>query len=168
LQEVLDDVVSIPGTLVFWSCHMEALKKPVLTAFIVGALVGGVGVGAFAESILQKVLVGGVGVIGVTAVAKPLNAAINQLMLARGLANKDKTKVVPILTLGSAQYIGAAQVSGPAGAIDAVKAVVAYKGSWNNGVWTIDALVPVDTLNPVRGVKRVYGTGVDAIVNAKL
>ena len=147
---------------------MQAFKKPILTAFVTGALVGGLGVGAYAESILQKVLVGGAGAIGVTAVAKPLDSAINQLMLSHGLANKDKTKVVPILTLGANQYIGAAQVSGPVGTIDSVKAVVAYKGSWNNGVWTIDGLVPVDTLNPTSGVKRVYGTGIDAIVNAKL
>lgn len=147
---------------------MQTLKKPILTAFIVGSLIGGLGAGALAEGILQKILLGGAGVVAVTAIAKPLDAAINQLMLSHGFANRDKTKVVPIITLGANQYVGAAQVSGPAGTIDTVKAVVAYKGAWNNGVWTIDGLVPVDTLNPTRGVKRVYGTGVDAIVNAKL
>ena len=113
---------------------MQTLKRPILTAFIVGSLMGGLGAGAVAEGILQKILVGGAGVVAVRAIAKPLDAAINQLMLSHGLANKDKTKVVPIITLGANQYVGAAQVSGPAGTIDTVKAVVAYKGGPVQGV----------------------------------
>jgi hypothetical protein len=29
-------------------------------------------------------------------------------------------------------------------------------------------LVPIDNLNPVKGYKRVYGVGVDAVINARL
>lgn len=136
-------------------------------ALAVALLVGAIG-GASAESILQKVLPVVAGGYAVMAVAKPLNSFINNLMASNGVANRDHTKVVPILTLGGSQYIGAAQVSGPSYNVNRVLAVIAYKGSWNNGVWNVDGLVPVDSMNPTKGVKRVYGTGVDAIINAKL
>lgn len=144
------------------------MKKTFTTAALVAALLVGVLGGASAESILLRVLPAVAGGYAVMAVARPLNNFINSLMASNGLANRDHTKVVPILTLGGTQYIGAAQVSGPSYNVNRVLAVIAYKGSWNNGVWNIDGLIPVDSMNPRKGVKRVYGTGVDAIVNAKL
>ena len=144
------------------------MKKSFTTVALVAALLVGVIGGAGAESILQRVIPAVAGGYAVMAVAKPLNNFINSLMASNGVANRDHTKVVPILTLGGTQYIGAAQVSGPSYNVNRVLAVIAYKGSWNNGVWNVDGLVPVDSMNPTKGIKRVYGTGVDAIINAKL
>ena len=144
------------------------MKKRFTSAALAAALTLGVAGGASAASILERVIPAVAGGYAVMAVAKPLNNFINSLMASNGVANRDHTKVVPILTLGANSYIGAAQVSGPSYNVNRVMAVIAYKGSWNNGVWNIDGLVPVDSLNPTKGVKRVYGTGVDAIVNAKL
>lgn len=121
-----------------------------------------------ADPLLNKVLIGAGGILAVKAVATPLNNFIDNLMLTNHVANHGKTKVVPIVTVGSATYIGAAQVSGPAYAVDRVQAVGSFAAAWNNDVWRVSALVPVDQLNVLNGFKRVYGVGVDAVVNARL
>lgn len=121
-----------------------------------------------ADSLLNKVLIGAGGILAVKAVAAPLNSFIDNLMLTNHVANRGKTKVVPIVTIGSATYLGAAQVSGPAYAVDRTQAVGEFAADWNNNVWQIRALVPVDNLNVLRGFKRVYGVGVNAVINARL
>ncbi|MDE2572585.1 MAG: hypothetical protein KGM44_08710 [bacterium] len=144
------------------------MKRPILAAALAAALtVGAVG-GASATSILDKVLLGAGGVLAVRAIASPLNNFINNLMAANHVANRDHTKVVPIITVGSATYVGAAQVSGPTYNVNRVQAVGSFRGGWNNGVWNVSALIPIDNLNVLKGFHRVYGTGVDAVVNAKL
>jgi len=121
-----------------------------------------------ADSLLNKVLIGAGGILAVKAVAAPLNSFIDNLMLTNHVANRGKTKVVPIVTIGSATYLGAAQVSGPAYAVDRTQAVGEFAADWNNNVWQVRALVPVDNLNVLRGFKRVYGVGVNAVINARL
>lgn len=121
-----------------------------------------------AEPLLNKILLGAGGILAVKAVAGPLNSFIDNLMLTNHVANRGKTKVVPIVTIGSATYVGAAQVSGPAYAIDRTQAVGEFAAAWNNNVWQVRALVPVDNINVLKGFKRVYGVGVDAVVNARL
>jgi hypothetical protein len=123
---------------------------------------------ARADDLLNSVLEGTVGVFAVQAIAGPLNQFINSAMLANNVANRDATKVVPIVTVGSATYVGAAQVTGPAAEVDKVKAVGEFAAEWNNGVWHVNALVPVDNLNVLHGFKRVYGVGIDAVINARL
>ncbi len=144
--------------------------KRTLTATALAALVAASCVAVVrADSLLNKVLVGGAGILAVKAIAQPLNGFIDDLMLKNGVANKDKTKVVPILTVGSSTYVGAAQVTGPAYAIAQTQAVGEFAGGWNNGVWQVRAIVPINNLNVVAGgFKRVYGVGVDAVINAKL
>lgn len=145
------------------------LKKTWTAAVVVTLLAGSSLAAVRADSILNKVLVGGAGVLAVKAIAQPLNGFINNLMLSNGVANHDKTKVVPIITVGSSTYIGAAQVTGPAYAIAQTQAVGEFAGGWNNNVWQVRAIVPINNLNVVAGgFKRVYGVGVDAVINAKL
>ena len=123
---------------------------------------------ARADNLLNSVLKGAVGVLAVQAIAGPLDKFINSVMLANNVGNRDKTKVVPIVTVGSATYLGAAQVTGPSSVIDQVKAVGEFAAQWNNGVWQVRALVPIDNINVLHGFKRVYGVGIDAVINAKL
>lgn len=123
---------------------------------------------ARADNLLNSVLKGAAGVFAVRAVAGPLDHFINSVMLANNVGNQDKTKVVPIIQTGSATYVGAAQVTGPQSAIDQVQAVGSFVAEWNNGVWHVSALIPIDNLNVLRGFKRVYGVGVDAVINARL
>lgn len=121
-----------------------------------------------ADPLLNKVLTGAAGVLGVKLIAGPLNSFIDNILLTNHVANQGKTKVVPIVQTGSSTYVGAAQVSGPAYAVDRVQAVGALGFEWNNGVWKGNILIPIDSLNPLKGFKRVYGVGVDAVINARL
>ncbi len=103
-----------------------------------------------------------------------INDAINTLMLNNRAANRDVTKVVPILSIGvgvsasGGSYIGAAQVQGPKAAVGRVQAVAQIEGSFSDAV-RLRGLVPVDSLNPLAGnLHRVYGVGVTALVDFRL
>ena len=123
---------------------------------------------AKADPFINKVLTGAAGIYGVKLIAGPLNSFLDNLFLTNHMANEGKTKVVPILQTGTGTYVGAAQVSGPAYAVDRVQAVGSLAFEWNNNVWRGSLLVPIDSLNPLKGFKRVYGVGVDAVINARL
>ena len=129
----------------------------------------GMGAATANADVLGKVLLGAGGILLVKATAKPLNNFIDNLMLTNHVANRGKTKVVPMVGIGTGVYVGAAQVSGPAYAIDRTQAVAELTSFFGGGAaWHIDALIPVDKLNVLAGFKRVYGVGVDAIINARL
>ncbi len=123
---------------------------------------------ASADGFINKVLTGAAGIYGVKLIAGPLNSFLDNLFLTNHMANEGKTKVVPILQTGTGTYVGAAQISGPPDAVDRVQAVGSLAFEWNNNVWRGSLLVPIDSLNPLKGYKRVYGVGVDAVINAKL
>ena len=143
-------------------------KKMIAALMMTAALTTAPLTAASANGFLNKVLTGAAGVYAVKLIAGPLNSFIDSVLLTNHIANQGKTKVVPIVTTGSATYVGAAQVSGPADAVDRVQAVGALAFEWNNGVWKGTILIPIDSLNPLKGFKRVYGVGVDAVINARL
>ena len=123
---------------------------------------------ANADPFINKVLTGAAGIYGVKLIAGPLNSFLDNIFLTNHMANQGKTKVVPILQAGTGTYVGAAQVSGPQNLVDQVQAVGSLAFEWNGGVWRGSLLVPIDNLNPAKGYKRVYGVGVDAVINARL
>jgi hypothetical protein len=103
-----------------------------------------------------------------------INSAINTLMLNNQAANREATKVVPILSVAvgvsapGGSYIGAAQVQGPKASVDKVQAVAQIEGAFSDIV-RLRGLVPVDSLNPLPGnLHRVYGVGVTALVDFRL
>lgn len=122
----------------------------------VGAIVKTIGVGA-----------------AVKAFAPALNTFINRLVQAKDPTTMQTTKVVPILSISigvnnpGRAAVGAAQVSGPKAAVDRVQAVAAIDGNYE-GTFTVRALVPVDSLEPWRAVRRVPSVGVSAIIDLKL
>jgi hypothetical protein len=144
------------------------IKKAIAASLITAAMLTAPMSMATADGLLSKVLTGAAGIVGVKLIAGPLNTFIDHIMMVNNVANQGETKVVPILETGSATYVGAAQVSGPAYAVDRVQAVGAFTVNWNGGVWKGSVLIPIDSLNPLKGFKRVYGAGVDAVINAKL
>jgi hypothetical protein len=144
------------------------IKKAIAAGLISTAVVIAPLTMASADGLLSKVLTGAAGIEAVRLIAGPLNSFIDHVLLTNGVANQGKTKVVPILETGSSTYVGAAQVSGPPDAVDQVQAVGSISFNWNGGVWKGTVLIPIDTLNPLKGYKRVYGVGVDAVVNARL
>ena len=81
------------------------------------------------------------------------------------------TKIVPVVTIGSkgyigaAQiYIGAAQINGPKEQVDKCKAALSVEGQLASGAVRIQYLVPIDTNKPTSldNVHRVQGVGVSA------
>lgn len=97
-------------------------------------------------------------------IAEPLNKFINNLLLTNHAQNKDFTKVVPIFSVGYKKAIGAAQVSGPKELVDEVKAVFCVEGRMH-GKYRIKAYIPNNSSNPFKGINRVYGVGVTAIID---
>lgn len=74
------------------------------------------------------------------------------------------TKIVPVVTIGSKGYIGAAQISGPKEQVDKCKAVLSVEGQLASGAVRVQYLVPIDTNKPTSldNVRRVQGVGVSA------
>lgn len=107
--------------------------------------------------------------------AAELNQALDVGMRTKGLATQETTKVVPILDVGAGvtnparATIGAAQVAGPAAAVDKVRAVAVYAGGGIGGGTSFRSrvLVPTDTMEPWKRMSRVVGVGVSAIIVAK-
>lgn len=110
--------------------------------------------------------VGGIGFV-VDKFSKPLNSFINTLMFKHGAGNDYATKVVPIITLGSGGYIGAAQVIGPEDLVNQTEAVIQIEGNFNGRQFRVKGLVPIDSKNPVN-FSRVNGVGVSAIIDVSI
>jgi len=112
-----------------------------------------------------------IGVVGggalVKTFAEPINSFINEVTLNKGVKNSYATKVVPIVSVGSGVYIGAAQVSGPADAVERTKAVARLDVSFQ-GKFRVNILVPIDSENPLERFRRVQGVGVSAVIDLKL
>jgi len=110
--------------------------------------------------------VGGIGFL-IDKFSKPLNNFINTLMAKHGADTEYATKVVPIVTIGSKGYIGAAQVTGPSELVDQTEAVLQLEGNFNGSQFRVKALIPIDSKNPVN-FSRVQGVGVSAIIDVKI
>ena len=114
----------------------------------------------------------GIGV-AVKMFAPQLNTFINNLLQARDVQTNQTTKVVPILSLSigigtpSRATIGAAQVAGSRAAVEKVQAVASLDGNFSN-VFQVKALVPVDSLEPWKQLRRVPGVGVSAIIDLRI
>jgi hypothetical protein len=117
-------------------------------------------------SILKTV---GIGVV-VDQFAGPINDFINTLTLNNGVAVKEETKVVPIVTVGSNSYAGAVQVSGPKEKIEKVKAVAQLEGDFKDGDFRVKALIPINTTNPmnIKNIDRIEGVGITALVDINI
>ena len=150
------------------------------TALVTIAAVGGTLFGfAFGSSTrpataqkLEDILVGGGLIVLVNNFNKPIDKFINGLTGNKPDGKWEKTKVVPIVTVGSGGYIGMVQVSGPAYKIDTVKAVGQVEGHFNISGREIrgKALVPITTTKPkdLKSISRVKGVGVSAIIDVEI
>jgi hypothetical protein len=91
-----------------------------------------------------------------------LDSAVNAMLDAAGSGNHQATKVVPIETAqGGAD--GFAQIVGPGSEVRRTTAVIEITAP---SAFQISVLVPVSTFDASAGTfHRVYGVGVDALVN---
>lgn len=117
---------------------------------------------------MDLVKIVGVGA-AVTSFAPQLNSAINKLSQHSDSATVT-TKVVPIISAGinSRKAIGAAQVMGPKSQVDRVKAVAQLDQDLFGKEVKIRAMIPIETKEIVRDIKRVEGVGISGIVDLKL
>ena len=146
-------------------------KTRLAALFVAVALLSGV-TGAHAQDITAIIKTIGIGA-AVRMFAPQINTFINNLLAARDAQTQQTTKVVPILSLSigvdapGRATIGAAQVAGPSQAVQRVQAVAAIDANFS-GVWQIRALIPVDSLEPWRQLRRVVGVGVSAIIDVRI
>lgn len=124
-------------------------------AFSLGSVLGGV------------VKVGGIGFL-VDKYGESINKAINSVMMKDGAGTNYATKVVPIVSIGNNGYIGAAQVIGDADQVEKVEAVGQLEVSWNEKLFRIKGLIPIDSKNPTTSFTRVQGVGVSAVIDVKV
>ena len=120
-------------------------------AFSLGSVLGGVA------------KVGGIGFL-VSKYGESINSAINSVMMKEGAGTNYATKAVPIVSSG---YIGAAQVIGDADQVEKVKAVGQLEVSWNDKLFRIKGLIPMDSVNPA-SFSRVQGVGVSAVIDVRV
>ncbi len=138
----------------------------------VALLIGGLAVRASGQDIFGIIKTLGVG-YAIRAFGPQINNFINDLLQNKGAAVREQTKVVPILSISiglgnpAGAYIGAAQVSGPKAAVDKVEAVALLEADFQTA-FRIKAYVPVDSLKPWEGIRRVPGVGVSAIVDIRI
>lgn len=122
---------------------------------------------AFSLGSLGGVLkAGGIAVL-VDRFAGPLNTFINTLTAKNGVSSEYATKVVPVITVGSGTYAGAAQVTGPQELVDKTQAVLQLEGDFSGDTFRIKALIPIDSKNPTK-FSRVQGVGVSAQIDVKI
>ena len=145
-------------------------KKTIVSAALCGFLVGSVVPTASADILggLGSILkTGGIAYI-VDTYANDINTFINKLTDKYNVSSDYATKVVPIITVGSKGYVGAAQVSGPQESVDRCKAALSLEGDMLNRSVRIQALIPIDSKNPLNGFNRVQGVGVSAKIDVAI
>jgi hypothetical protein len=117
---------------------------------------------------LGGVLKGAAIVFLVDKFADDLNKFINNLTANKGVNVAEQTKVVPILSIGQGGYVGAAQVVGPADEVEKVKAVAQLEANMSGKTFRIKILVPVESKDIVKNLKRVNGVGVSALIDVRI
>lgn len=112
-------------------------------------------------------------IVGVGAAVKQfgpqINTAINKLANHKDSSTR-ATKVVPIISAGinSRKSIGAAQVMGPKSLVDKVQAVAQLEQDLFGREIKIRAMIPVESQDVVKNIRKVDGVGVSGIVDLKL
>lgn len=107
------------------------------------------------------------GAVTSSVLAEPADKIINSLLMRNNLKTALSTKVVPIVAVGQGTRTGMAQVSGPGELVDDVRAVL--EGEFTAGRRMRGRiLIPINTVNPFGGMRRVDGVGVSAVFDYKL
>lgn len=117
---------------------------------------------------LGQILKGGAVALLVKQFGKQINDGINTALMNRKWEHKQATKVVPIVSIGSGAYVGAAQVIGDEEAVKKVEAVAQLELNLP-GRARAKVLIPVDKVGlNVTEIQRVYDVGVSAVIDLKL
>ncbi|MCS7252498.1 MAG: hypothetical protein RMK18_04120 [Armatimonadota bacterium] len=137
-----------------------------ITVIIVLALIGLAFNSIHAQ--LGRVIKGAAIVFIVKQFGKQINDGINAVLLNRKWEHRKATKVVPIFSIGSGAYVGAAQVIGDEERVKEVEAVAQIEVNLP-GEARAKVLIPVDRVSlNITEIKRVYDVGVSAVIDIKL
>ena len=151
-----------------WKARVIRWGAPVAALALATSVGSGVAAAGPFDGILGKGLkVAGIGFL-VKQFGPGINRAINKVLLQHGVKYKGKTKVVPIISVGSGAQIGAAQVQGEATRVKKVR----YVGQLELrlGRFRGKSLIPVHSITPGKkgSFQRVTGTGVTAIIDFRI
>jgi hypothetical protein len=112
-------------------------------------------------------------IVGVGAAVKQfgpeINRAVNKLASHKDTSTR-ATKVVPIISAGinSRKAIGAAQVMGPKSLVDKVQAVAQLDQDLFGREVKIRAMIPVESEDVIKNIRKVDGVGISGIIDLKL
>jgi hypothetical protein len=140
--------------------HKALIAIVVLSAFILG-----VAVPCFGIDLGNVLAMFGIA-YAVKVYGPTINKTINKLLAQNGVEWEGTTAVVPILSVGSGTAVGAAQVAGPPELVKKVKAVAQIEA--RDGSFRGKGLVPVGSTDVKKGLSRVEGVGLSALVDFKL
>lgn len=143
------------------------MKKRIMVGLLALCLLSATAIPSAQAIDLGSILKVGVMGIVIDKFATPLNNFINNLMMKNNAGTDYATKVVPILTVGTGGYVGAAQVTGPQELIDRTEAVIQIEGNFNGNQFRIKGLIPIDSKNPTN-FSRVQGVGVSAMIDIRI
>ncbi|HUT73699.1 MAG TPA: hypothetical protein VM221_02545 [Armatimonadota bacterium] len=135
----------------------------VLAGLVIVALVGGA---AVALDIGGLVKIFGIGYV-VQHFSGDIDSFLNKTLGERGAEIRGATKVVPILSVGSGGFIGAAQVVGVPSKVETVKAVAQVETKYHDR-FRMRVLIPVSTETVSGSPKGVSGVGVSAVLDFEI
>ena len=147
-------------------------KKAIIAAVICGFMAGNMcsvqqaNAGGILGSLGKAAKTGGI-VWLVDRYGNELNTFINKLTAKYPIADEYATKVVPIIAVGTKGYVGAAQISGPRSKVEQCKGALALEGDFMNRTFRVQALIPVDSIDP-SNCTRVQGVGVSAKIDVAI
>ena len=147
-------------------------KKAIIIAAVLGFMAGNLvsvrnaDAGGVLGNIGKAVKTGGI-VWLVDRYGNELNTFINKLTAKYPVSDEYATKVVPIIAAGSKGYVGAAQISGPRALVEKCKGALALEGDFMNRTFRVQALIPVDSIDPSH-CTRVQGVGVSAKIDVAI
>jgi hypothetical protein len=145
---------------------MKRLTQPL--ALVLAAALIGLGAGSASARIpkLGGILKAGGIVFAVRQFGGEINKVINTALQQRGISYSGATKVVPILSIGTGGYIGAAQVIGAPEQVQDVRAV----GQVETRLGDVQGklMIPTTSSTPGKEIKRVKGVGLGALIDFEI
>ena len=146
---------------------MKTIRKSLGIKVGIVLLLFAMAAGVYAIDLGSILKVGGIAFV-VDKFGPQLDKFINKLTVNTNVPANVGTKVVPIISVGKGGYIGAAQVMGPKGAVERVKAVAQLEGSFSGQTFRIKALIPVGSKDVGKGISRVQGVGISAVIDVHI
>lgn len=140
---------------------MKILRNIMLALVLAGLLAGSMRP-VYSLDLGSVLKIGGI-VLAVTTFRGPINSFINKTLGQHDAAVVGATKVVPIISVGTGTYLGAAQVMGVPASVKQTQAVASVNVTLSSLSGSL--LVPISTKTAGKSLARVSGVGVSAVIS---